>query len=529
MKIVPIKHSLSRICANLLILFSLFFFASCTENSFLIAEDPIIGNPRNLIYSDVSGIEFNKVKSGKALVDTYGLPSTFEIVSFRKEDGTLLGQSFITDNVTIKDAIIEEKTFTNDKFIVDASGDTIRSYTALNTWKLGEIQIEKNFLLSEGDYYATIKVETTDTITNEMFSTTFEDAIRFNFSSALPGNLWYSPVFQNLVVGTSESTSIAVFPKKDTEEVSNNFTFALGSDTNKLTIDENTGAISLRSGYTVTQNDTINPIVLLTPKSTGSIASFKGDTFLRILISNAPVEVPKSTVIFYYPHSNSGYTSTDVLNELNLNKIWGEKSGTSGGVIAPAPFAENERSVNLTENYKSYATTFTKDQDEQVYYSYEGDLIMDTQDLSLMSSGVDLKYVFYVNSTNMKIKRTCTGCVTAPSELLVQYALDYNGFNNSTANWVDISTVVSSVSDKGNDFLGIPNMQKTQKEWKRFEYDLNSFAAETNFTLKFVAKTTYNASDTGYDEENKTIPYEKHKGNPGNIYISDVNIRGVEL
>ncbi|MDO6738812.1 hypothetical protein [Wenyingzhuangia sp. 2_MG-2023] len=490
-------------------------FNSCDEDAFTENQnESAYKAPSNLTYSEVMNArEYSFIKSGTPIVNTNNLIPTYEIVSGRTADGTVLDASYM-DAITIENPIENTAILSPEDYFINEAGDTIKSYTSLDYKNAGIITIadENNFGI--GDYYFDIKVTTSR---NEAtFTNTFKDVFHLNIGPSLVTNLLYSPIAQNLVLGTDNTTSKPYLITGNPD-----VRFALKTETDKLKIDEQTGIISLLNTYSSTENDTIYPMVEITSNISEETTTFQGDSFLMLVASNTPVTLPKKTNYFFYPtleaeNKTFGY-AIDVINAGSVTNGWVQSN--------PSPLAAEERPEGIA-NKSIFVNPSAGD-----WLAHESDMIVNTQDLTQYQLGYSLSTIFYTK--NQYVEYMPDG--STPTNLEIYISEDYTG-DNANATWTQINEQLSCQINSLTDtpFLGTPypgdqkigggdpdNKKDLSKnadnKWVRCELDLNAYKHVKNFTLKFKVKSNYTGSLKGVGS-----------ARPGRYYISDVYFKASE-
>lgn len=501
---------------NLLFLIILIIFTNCKNDE--LSDSLILDNkkaPKNLAFQEIiNAREFAFLRSGVPTIDTDNLMPTFEIVSARKEDGTQLNDSFMKD-VSIQNPIVVEKPLLPQNYYF-SNGVEVTTYKVVDYTNSGVITIADNNNFDIGTYYFSINVTTTHNETT--FNTVFNDVLKITIGPQLVTNLLYSPLAQNLVVGqTSKTTKPFLITGNP------NVTFQLSSDEDKLTIDAQTGEISLKSGYTTVANDTIYPGVRVISNISGEITNFKGPSFLMLVASLTPVDLPKQTKYFFYPtlQANNklyGY-STDIITPGNIptNLVWVQQ--------APSPLANLDTSLPVISGKKGIVTNAVVG---NISLPHESDVIINSQDLSQYKLGFNLSAVFFVS--NVFVEYLQDG--RTPTDLEIYMSTDYNG-NNSTATWTKINDDISCRinSNTATPFKGMPypgdqkgvdpdgkknTSRNADGKWVRCEFDLNPFKNEKNFTLKFKFNSYFTGSISGAT------------GRSGRYIISDIHYKATE-
>ncbi|WP_139958493.1 hypothetical protein [Flavicella sediminum] len=500
----------------------LLIFASCDKETFISnTSSADYKAPNSLLYAEVTNVrEYAAVKTGTPVLDTDGLIPNFEIISGRSEDGTILDASYM-DAVSISNPVL----ITKDLAIEDQyelNGELITQTEGWETKNSGIIQIADENKFGIGNYYFTVKVTTT--INEISHSTVFEDVFHLGVGPQLVSTLLYSPLAQNLVANTGAKTSKPYLITGNPA-----VTFALTSDTDKLGINSETGVISLKDGYTTTENDTIYPNVQITSTISGETTEFNGEGFLMLVASNTPVVLPKKTNYFFYPTFQAenklyGYTKEIIdLGSITADKVW-IQSG-------PANIAAAERPSDVT-GIKSIFTNPTAGTQE-LHESY---VTINPQDLTRYRLGYNLATVFYIK--NQYVEYMPSGI--APTELEIYISTDYTG-DDASSTWTKVNDQLSCQINSldaptiigtpypGDQKLkaGMANFgQDTSKnadaKWVRCEMNLNEYKDVKSFALKF--KIACNFTKAEYPTGVKGVGGSRL----GRYYISDVHFKASE-
>lgn len=493
----------------------LLFLGSCTKDTFTEnSNDSLYKAPSELSYSEIlNAREFSFIKSGTPIVNTNNLIPTYEIVGGRNGTGEVLDASYLQD-VSIENPVEITANLDPENYYVNAAGDSVKTYTATNYQTAGVITIANENKFGIGDYYFDVKVTTQHK--EDTYSSTFNNVFHLNVGPQLVTNLLFSPIAQNLVVGTGNTSSTPYLITGNTA-----VTFDLLSDTDKLSIDKQTGVISLLDGYSTAENDTLYPTVQVTSTISQETTTFQGDSFLMLVASNSPIDLPKKTNYFFYPtleaeNKTFGYAIDMV-----------EQGSTTAWVQAnPSPLAAQERPEGI-ESKSIWINVTVGDR-----LAHESDVIINTQDLTQFSLGFDLSAVFHIK--NQYVEYMPDG--RTPTELEVYYSADYTG-NNATATWTKINNQVTSQINSltTTPFVGLPYpgdqkigggdpdgqkdaTKNADNKWTRCELDLSPYKDIQNFTLKFKVKSNY----TGSLNDISTA------ARPGRYYISDVHFKASE-
>jgi len=253
---------------------------------------------------------------------------------------------------------------------------------------------------------------------------------------------------------------------------------------------------------------------------------FQGESFLILVASNAPVDLPKLTNYFFYPTLQAE------------NKLYGyEKTVVKAGDVtdyrtwlqaAPAPLAASPRPESVIGN-KSIWTNMTADDWEP----HESFVTINPQDLTQYSLGYNLSMVFY--SKNQYVEYMTDG--GTPTELEIYISENYTG-EDATSTWTQINDQLSCQinSTTSTPFIGTPypgdqklgagdfdgkkdTSRNADGKWVRNEMNLNTYKSSKSFAVKFRIVSLY---------EGPGKPSSGSAGRPGRYYISDVHFKASE-
>ncbi|MGB2129145.1 MAG: hypothetical protein ACPHXR_06665 [Flavicella sp.] len=504
----------------LLLISCLLMTIGCQQEAF--STDPISSDfetPTDLVYFEIiNAREYASVKTGIPSVNSGGHVPYFEIISGRKKDGTILDNTYMKD-VSISNPI-EENTNLPEEEHFEYEGDSIKTYATLNTRKNGEISIADDNNFGLGDFYFTIKV--TVYIDEVAYETVFEDAFHLNVGPSLVTNLLYSPIAQNIVIGSGNTTTQPYLITGNSD-----VTFSLENKKDTLSIDPQTGVISLDASFATVEPYYMYPKVVVTSNISQETTEFQGESFLILVASNTAVTLPKQTNYFFYPTFQSenklyGYEKT-VLQPGSIaeNKTW--------IATAAATLAETERPENVNSDIKALFTNMTAGDWE----AHESILTINPQDLTQYSQGYDLSMVFYTK--NQYVEYMSDG--RTPSDLEIYISEDYTG-DDATSTWTQINDQLSCQinSIDQTPFIGTPypgdqklgagdpdgkkdNSRNADGKWVRNDFDLNAYKHVKNFALKFKIVANY---------EGASKPASGVIGRPGRYYVSDVHFKASE-
>jgi len=461
--------------------------------------------PTEITYPDIlNAREFVEVESAAPFLNTNGHPVTFELVSIKKGE-EMLDASYLSD-VSIKNySVIESK-------VRDAS-DTLNPYTIYtkDLYEMGKITIAENDKFSNGEYFFTIKVSAE--INGVMESNVFEDVLRLYIGPNLADGIAYCPFKMNFVNGESTTSEpVEVFGANP------DVRFELGSDSDKLSIDASTGAISLNPSYTVSATEYVLPIINVVSNITDEVIGFE-EKFTAVL-SATPIDLEKENDYFFFPNlipvskdnlalGGDGWSRQIVESHsdddgwYNPKAVWQAKTPP---VNTPDALAVQEESgVQWTQRLQIPLWTMAKPHDSWV--------VMDPQNLVLYEGCFNSKAVFWYAIFMNEIQSGYEEDGSTPIDLEVHITNNYTG-DVTTTDWTQVNDVLEcEINDNGTIFTGTPYpgdqtgadpegrkdpTNSPNKKWVRGELNLEDYKTEENFTIAFRFKTYY-----------ETEPYHK--------------------
>ncbi|MBC9798028.1 hypothetical protein [Sinomicrobium weinanense] len=524
----------------LLLLFYLLAISACDDSSF--KSDPgEIGDPANLNYVSITDArESRNIATIPPTVQTGGLTPEFELVSIRKEDGTLLDESYL-QYVSIGESSSVEFEVDPEEGKVDENGNPLESVNATNSASNGIISIAGGHNFTVGDYYFTIKVSTE--AKGVEYSTVFEDAFHLYIAPLLPGSLIYSPKNQNLVYGDPESkTSAPLLPNANPD-----VTFELGDHTDKLAINGETGEISLAPDFTYSVYDTLSPTVRVVSNISNEVTVFEDK--ITTIITDTPQEMPVETVYPFYPTLKTSGSfptggegfSVQVVVPGNGEDIWGVVDNSAGRFLETPEERPGENTSQTVLETQTFAGGVT--------HPATSWMVTGTQDLTLFQYGYDLSFNYYYQpayQTYMEDGRT-------PTDLEVYISTDYTGgdIQDKEGNWLNgtwirvnesircrrsegVTDGKSSGPPWGPEFIGTPypgnqegpdpDGRKTPGttfygKWVKCSFDIPSELISRNFTVAFKVASYFE----GELLNNAEVP-----GRGGTYFLSDFNYRADE-
>lgn len=524
----------------LLFLSYILVLAGCEDDSFT-PELGEVYDPTELHYVEIMDArEGANIITAPPTVQTGGLIPEFEIVQVRKKEGGVLDDSQM-QFISIGNSTVEDVALDPDAGKLDENGNPLDSIRIINSAENGVISISPGHTLSVGDYYFSVQVNTASDGTE--YSTIFEDAFHLHIAPLLPNNLIYTPKTQNLVYADAESkTSAPLVPDANPA-----ITFELEDYTDKLSIDAETGEISIAPDYNYVEYDTLYPTIRVVSKISEEVTLFEDK--LTAIITDTPQEMPLETIYFFYPTLNangsfpSGGEGFSVQVDIpgNGQDIWGVVDNSNGKFLE----APEERPLENT----SQTVLETQTNGGSVTQPTSSWMVTTTQDLTLFQYGYDLSFNYYYQPAfqrYMEDGRT-------PADLEVYISTDYTGgdIQDAEGNWLNgtwtqvnesivsrrsegTSNGRSSGAPWGPEFIGTPypgdqkgpdpDGRKTPGtsfygKWVKCSYSIDASQISPNFTVAFKVATYFEGELLFNDE----VP-----GRGGIFFLSDFNYKGVE-
>jgi len=500
----------------------------CTDETFVNDQElsPFDVTPRNLVYAEVTNArESGLIKSGLPTVETGGLIPTFEIVSGTDGEGQQLSDTYM-QYVEIANPVMEE-------IGKDKDGNPIE---VINYRHAGTITIAAGNPYVYGDYYFDIRV--TVIHQEKQYSTLFPKAFKLKVQPQLPLALIYVPMAQNLVIGSRKKTTKAYLPSGNPL-----VTFSLGSDTDKLDIDPETGAIWLKDGYAPSEMVNLTPTIIIKSSLNGEETVFQGSSdIITIVVSSTPIDLPLQEKYFFTPtfaaeNWNNGYIKfVKEVGSQPTYKPWDRQA-------AAAP-AASERPAALKNNY-SIMNNPTLSGSNTVQKPHLSWVVMTPQKLSDYNYGFDLSATMWIGNEYLTYL-SASGLATTQIKIMVSTDFKRTMSDPDEAKWVDVSNrIKAQISDGttlGNEFTGLPypgtnvlvsvngstqndqakdlkdSSKNNDKKWIKCVLDLEEWKNEEEFTLAFVHFSNF----TG------TVTFDGKYNRPGRYKISDVYYKATE-
>ena len=504
----------------------------------------ITGNPSALRYAEITDArEAGAITTAAPTVQTGGLIPKFELVSIVKSDGTVLDQSYL-QYVTVGGTTTKSISVDADG-MVDVNGNPVTSVDVTNSASNGVITIAAGHNFTAGDYYFTIKVTTE--ANGQEYSTVFDRAFHLHIGPLLPSNLIYSPKNQNLVYGAGSKTSTPILPDSNPDVY-----FELGNYTDKLSIDKQTGVISLASNYAYTAREVLQPTVKVVSNISGEVIAFENK--LTVVITDTPEVMPVETLYIFYPTLNvnaayptggAGYTvQTDIRG--SSTRIWGNRTNSVASYLVAPP----ERPATNTGQTILETCTFAAGT-PAVTTPVSTWMVTSTQELTPYQYGYQLSFNYYY----MPAYQVYMADGRTPTDLEVYISTDYTGgdIQDADGNWLNgtwtkvnesmkcqRSTSLSGSSSTGAtwgaEFIGTPypgdqkgadpdgkkrlaQLGTFYNIWVKCAYDINVSQLSKNFTVAFKVASYF---------EGSLYNGAPVVGRGGSYFISDFYYKAVE-
>jgi len=501
-----------------LAIFMMLLLAGCENDAF--GEDmevPVL--PTNLSYSDIIGArEFSLIESSAPTINSNGHPVSYEIVSIKKGE-EILDASYIAATNIVNPTVIESE--------VDDQSNPGNSWT-VNTSNLhnaGKVIIEEGNPFANGEYLFTIKA--TVTINYAYESVVFEDALRLVIGPELVEGMSYCPFKINFVSGESLASNPAeVFGGNP------DIRFELVTESDKLSIDPVTGAISLNPSYTISTTEYINPIINIVSNITEETIGFE-ETFTAVL-STGPVVLDRESDYFFYPKLSP---SND-----NIPRAGGDgyTVNTDDFVSKPGWVQKHFYKKIVNNSVLSFPEVLDTRAEAEVsgitgsqfnYWGplknpFESWLIANPVNLALYSGCFDTKAVFWVKQhiTQGTLDNIFPGHTETPVGIEIKISDNYSG-DVSTTSWTSINELLTcKIGEAGAEFVGTPYPisgevgaeGSANNLWVKCEMELPTaeYGDMTSFTIAFRTKTNYDSD----------LPDNLR----GELYISDLHFVATE-
>ncbi|MCA0932468.1 hypothetical protein LCM02_08395 [Lutimonas saemankumensis] len=498
------------------ICFLIFLVQSCEETSF--GEDLQVRKlPMSIDYPEIlNSREFSYIQSAAPFVDANGHAVEFEIVSARRGDQQL-DETYMEFVSILNAEIIETPNpiYDGPMYIEDLGS-------------MGTIIIAEGNPFGYGDYYFTIRLTTVNEA-GETVTEVFEDAFHLNIAPGLVEGLSYCPFKMNFVSGEGTTSGPAELFGGNPD-----VRFELATESDKLSIDAVTGALSLNTSYVPVETETLNPIINVVSNVSEEVTSFEG-TFAAVA-SLTPVELEKENDYFFFPKlkltskqnaalGGDGYSRVFVEHKTgDVHIKAGDPEETTNWFISKAlwrnhknsPVVDTPDAIEVREEAGVNGTQTLEHQMWTITGPSESWIIMDPQNLALYKGCFDSKAVFWYKIF-MNDNSGYEEDGSTPIELEVHITSNYTG-DVTTTSWTQVNDILEcEINNNGTVFTGTPypgdqsgiqppNGVKDPSNspndlWVRAELDLDEYRSEEAFTIAFRFKTQYEEEPFYVDPE----------------------------
>jgi len=503
------QQSIFKLFGLAIIILSL--WVGCEHNSFGEDLEDYV-SPTDLVYADiVNAREFSYIETAPPTLNSNGKPVMFEIVHIKKDD-QILDDSYMNSVEIVNYSELETDV------TINTTGDEVKIYTD-DLSEAGKIIIKDGNPFAAGDYYFTVKASA-----GGMLENIFEDVFHLNIGPGLATAISYCPFQMNFVSGESAVSNPVEMFGGNTD-----VRYELATESDKLSIDAVTGAISLNTSYAVTQTETLNPIINVISNISDEVVSFE-NTFTAV-ISTTSVALDKGIDYFFYPTlkpSNkdiprAGGNGYSVQTDDFVDKPgWVQKHFYKE--IVPAQRLNFPEVLDTrTEAGVSGVTGLQFNYWGPLKNPFEAWMVADAVNLTQYSGCFDSKVVFWIRQELVQSTLDqFPGHTETPVRVEVKISDNYSG-DVSTASWEDVNELMTcKIGENGSEFTGTPYPISGEigaegdanNTWVKCELDLSNYSDKSAFTIAFRTKTNY---DTDLSDNLRGI-----------LYISDLHFVATE-
>jgi hypothetical protein len=484
------KHTLRLSFLAILVVLLL---QSCEDKSSFGEDLQLLIVPTDISYPDIiNAREFSYIESAVPFMSANGHPVHLELVNIKK-DGEILDPSYMNSVTMLGFTTIETEH--------PDTGDIILTKDLSEN---GKIVIADGNPFSNGDYYFTIKASVV--VGSDWDSAIFEDVFHLNVGPGLAEGIAYCPFKMNFVSGeNTTSNPVELFGANP------DVRYELGSESEKLTIDPVTGAISLNPSYAVSETEYLNPIITVVSNISEEVVSFE-EKFTAV-ISATPIVLEKENDYFFFPNlipvtkdnlnfGGDGWSRQVVESHsdddgwYNPKALWRAKTPPVNTPDALAVQADS--GVKWTQRLEIPFWTVAKPHDSWV--------IMDSQNLALYEGCFDSKAVFWYALYMKEVQSGYEADGSAPIGLEVHITNNFTG-DVTTTDWTQVNDILEcEINNNGTVFTGTPYpgdqtglnpdglkdpAKNANKLWVRCELNLEDYKTQNSFTIAFRCKTYY--------------------------------------
>ena len=488
--------------------FLIFSIQSCEESSF--GEDLQVSKlPVSIEYPEIlNSREFSYIESASPFIDANGHSVEFELVSVRK------------GNETLDDTYLEFVSVVNAEYIEATNPITEGEMYIEDLGSMGTIIIQDGNPFGYGDYYFTIRLTTNDEAGN-VITEIYEDAFHLNVAPGLVEGMSYCPFKMNFVSGESTSSDPAELFGGNPD-----IRYELATESDKLTIDTATGAISLNSSYSISETEILKPIINVISNVTDESTSFE-NTFTAIL-SATPVEVEKEANYFFFPTLRTTAKKNVGLGGEGYSRVFVEHLGikagdpeeTSDWYITNALWKSHKNANKYLPPVKTDDAVAIRDAAgvsnttklQMPWWTIENPsdswIVIDPVNLGLYEGCFNSKAVFWYNLfLNEYSAYELDG--STPIGLEVKITDNYTG-DVTTTSWTQVNDVLEcEIDNNGTIFTGMPYpgdqtgldpdgvkdpAKNANNLWVRCELNLEDYKDASAFTIAFRVKTYFDTT-----------------------------------
>jgi hypothetical protein len=496
----------STLRLSYLAIFVILLLQSCEEKSSLGEDLQVEMLPTVISYPDILNVrEFSYVESAVPFMNSNGHPVTFELMSVKKGD-EILDASYLSSVSILNYSVIDSIKIRNQAVTDSISPDSVWYVQTNDLAEMGKIIIEDGNSFANGEYFFTLKG--TAEINGAMESKVYEDALRLVVGPELAVGIAYCPFKMNFV--SAESTT------SDPSQLfggNPDIRYELGSESDKLTIDASSGAISLNTSYTISETEYLYPIINAVSNISEEVVSFEG-TFTAVL-SATPIELEKEADYFFFPTlkltsnqnvnlGGNGYSHQVVENHtadnwFNTKALWRNKAPEPDTPDAIA--ARETAGVTGTQALEHSLWTLVEPSESWI--------VMDPVNLALYEGCFDSKAVFWYSIfLNEFAGYELDG--STPIDLEVHITNNYTG-DVATTDWTQVNDILEcEINNNGIIFTGTPYpgdqsgiqppngvkdpTNSPNNLWVRGELNLDEYRSESSFTIAFRLKTYFDTA-----------------------------------
>jgi hypothetical protein len=286
--------------------------------------------------------------------------------------------------------------------------------------------------------------------------------------------------------------------------------FELGTESDKLSIDATTGAISLNSSYNISETEYVYPIINVVSNASEEIVSFE-EKFTAVL-STTPLDLEKENNYIFYPTlkplnadipraGGDGYTvETD---DFISKPGWVQKHFYKE-IVDAGKLGFDEVIDTRTEAGVSGITGSQFNYWGPLKNPFESWLIANSVNLTEYAGCYDSKVVFWVkqNIPQNILNDVFPGWTETPINIEIKISTNYAGDVTTPDTWMPINDLLTcKIGESGDEFVGTPYPLSGEvgpegnanNVWVKCEMDLDDYRDATSFTIAFRTKTNYDS------------------------------------